>query len=220
MFLSLSDRNFVATRPPSEDLHVRTLCTNRDLPARLPFGNPRGDLQIEGRAEIATIRCLRKPTQPIRAPIGAGSRWRIISHLALNHLSLVDAAVPEGAASDVPGQQQGLEALREILALYDFADSAVTRQRIAGVSDMRVRRVLRRIGRGMAGGFARGLEVELELDEEKFPGAGAFLFAAVLERFLGLYTSINSFTQTVARERHGHGTLKRWPPRAGEVQVL
>ena len=220
VFLSLSDRNFLAARPPSEDLHVRTLCTNRDLPARLPFGNPRGDLQIEGRAEIATIRCLRKPTQPIRAPIGAGSRWRIISHLALNHLSLVDVAVPEGAASDVPGQPQGLEALREILALYDFADTAVTRQRIAGVSDLRVRRVLRRIGRGMAGGFARGLEVEIELDEEKFPGAGAFLFAAVLERFLGLYTSINSFTQTVARGRHTNGTLKRWPPRAGEVQVL
>jgi type VI secretion system protein ImpG len=42
----------------------------------------------------------------------------------------------------------------------------------------------------------------------------------VLERFLGLYTSINSFTQTVAYGRHEHGILKKWPPRAGEVHAL
>jgi type VI secretion system protein ImpG len=220
VFLTLSDRNLAPMRPAAEELHVRAFCTNRDLPEKLPFGDPKGDLQIEGRPEIKAIRCLRKPTAAIRAPIGKGSRWRIISHLALNHLSLADVAVPEGAPPDAPGQRRALETLREMLALYDFADTPVTRQRIAGVTELRVRRVVRRIGRGAAGGFARGLEVEIELDEDKFPGAGAFLFAAVLERFLGLYTSINSFTQTVARGRHGHGTLKRWPPRAGEVQVL
>jgi type VI secretion system protein ImpG len=219
VFLSLSDRNFVPTRPPAEELHVRIFCTNRDLPAKLPFGDPQ-DFQIEGRPEILSVRCLQKPTEAIRAPIGAGSRWRIVSHLALNHLSLADVAPPDAAREGRAGEGQALEALREILALYDFGDTPVTRQRIAGLTDLRVRRVLRRVGRGMAGGFARGLEVELELDEEKFPGAGAFLFAAVLEHFLGLYTSINSFTQTVARGRHEQGSPKQWPPRAGEVQVL
>jgi type VI secretion system protein ImpG len=219
LYLSLSDRDFAAARPPAEELHVRTFCTNRDLPAKLPFGTP-DDLQIEGRPEITGIRCLHKPTQAIRAPIGAGSHWRIISHLALNHLSLADVAAAEGARGGAAGEGQALEALREILTLYDFGDTSVTRQRIAGLTDLRVQRVLRRVGRGMEGGFARGLEVVLELDEEKFPGAGAFLFAAVLERFLGLYTSINSFTQTVARGRHEQGPPKRWPPRAGEVQVL
>jgi len=42
----------------------------------------------------------------------------------------------------------------------------------------------------------------------------------VLERFLGLYTSLNSFTQTVARVRQRGGVLKKWPPRAGEIQIL
>jgi type VI secretion system protein ImpG len=219
VWLSLVDRKFQPVAPGAEVVNVQTLCTNRDLPAKLPFGDPSGDFQVEARPEIASIRCLRKPTNPIRAPLGAESRWRVISHLALNHLSLADGELRERPGGEA-GEKRALEALLEILKLYDFADSAVTRQCIAGLVGLRSRRVLRRVGRGMDAGFARGVEVELELDEGKYPGAGAYLFASVLERFLGLYTSINSFTQTVARVRHHDGVLKRWPPRAGATQVL
>jgi type VI secretion system protein ImpG len=69
------------------------------------------------------------------------------------------------------------------------------------------------------GGFARGLEITLELDETKFVGASGVLFAMILERFFGLYASINSFTQLVARYRQSDGILKRWPPRAGDQFV-
>ena len=49
---------------------------------------------------------------------------------------------------------------------------------------------------GMAGvSFARGTLVDMEFDEEQFVGGGVYLFAAVLEYFLGLYVSINSFSQ-------------------------
>ena len=67
---------------------------------------------------------------------------------------------------------------------------------------------------------ARRDEVTVELDEEKYVGTGAYLFASVLERFLGLYASINSFTQLVARTRQGEGLLKRWPPRAGDEVLV
>ena len=79
---------------------------------------------------------------------------------------------------------------------------------------------MRRVGTGASAGFARGTEVELVLDPDQFTGTGAFLLASVLEVFLGLYTSANSFTQTVARTRQGQGVLKRWPPRAGEMPLL
>jgi type VI secretion system protein ImpG len=46
------------------------------------------------------------------------------------------------------------------------------------------------------------------------------LFAAVLENFFGLYTSLNSFTQLVAKSRQREEPLKRWPPRAGEQILL
>jgi type VI secretion system protein ImpG len=62
--------------------------------------------------------------------------------------------------------------------------------------------------------------VTLEFDETQYVGSGAFLLASVLERFLGLYASINSFTQLVAKTRQREGILKRWPPRAGDRTLL
>jgi type VI secretion system protein ImpG len=42
----------------------------------------------------------------------------------------------------------------------------------------------------------------------------------VLEKFFGLYTSLNSFAQLVAITRQREEPLKRWPPRAGEQILL
>ena len=46
------------------------------------------------------------------------------------------------------------------------------------------------------------------------------LFASVLERFLAMYASINSFTQLIARMSQSERYLKKWPPRAGEQAML
>jgi type VI secretion system protein ImpG len=46
------------------------------------------------------------------------------------------------------------------------------------------------------------------------------LFASVLEHFLGLYASINSFSQLVARTRQRQEVLREWPPRAGRAILL
>ena len=66
----------------------------------------------------------------------------------------------------------------------------------------------------------RGLEVSIDFDEQNFVGSGVFLFASVLERFLALYASMNSFSQLVASTKQREGVLSRWPPRAGEQIVL
>ena len=126
--------------------------------------------------------------------------------LSLNHLSLVDGA-DRGAA------------LREVLTLYDLAASEQTRTMIEGLVGVDSRRVVGRAGGAAAGGVCRGVEVTLELDEEKFSGSGMYLFASVLDRFLGLYTTVNSFTRTRVTTRQRESPLCQWPPRAAE-QVL
>ena len=208
VYLTFVDLSFRPLVPEAETLTVRTTCSNRDLPGRLPFGNPEGDFHLEGAGVFSAIRCLRKPTPSLRIPLRRGAHWRLISHLSLNYLSLVER---EGAASP--------EALQEILKLYDFSDSSATRQQIAGIARVAARRVLRPIGTSHAG-FVRGVEVTVEFDEQQFIGSGVFLFASVLERFFGLYASVNSFAQTIATSRQREGVLKRWPARAGEQIVL
>ena len=205
--LSFVDPEFRPSAPAGEMITVRTTCTNRDLPSRLPFGGEQGDFELEGKAPVSRVRCVRRPTKTVRPPLGRASRWPLISHLALNHLSLVDT-------------DEGLDALREVLRVYDFTDSAVTRQQIAGITRVSSRRVAGRTGRRVGNVVCLGVEVDLEFDEANYVGSGAFLLASVLERFLGLYVSINSFSQLVARTRQREGILKRWPPRAGERTLL
>jgi type VI secretion system protein ImpG len=110
--------------------------------------------------------------------------------------------------------------LQEILKIYDFADSSSVRQQINGILNLSSRPVVGRPRSMVWNGFCRGLEVSVEFDEEKYVGAGVFLFSSVLEKFFGLYTSVNSFTQLVAKTRQREEPLKKWPPRAGEQILL
>ena len=209
VYLSLVDLGFNPHVPASDIITVRVTCTNRDLPARLPFGGREGDLEVEGAVPLSRVRCLTKPTPTLRPPMRRGAQWRLLSHLSLNHLSLVESE--ESSAPD---------ALQEILFLYDQEDSSATRKQITGISSVRSRRVVRQTGSRIGSGFVRGIETTIEFDEEQYVGSGLFLFACVLERFLGLYASINSFNQLVARTKQREGVLKQWPPRAGEQILL
>jgi type VI secretion system protein ImpG len=206
VYLTLVDLGFNPSVPRTETLTIATTCTNRDLPGKLPFGNPSGDFQLEAAGVFSGIRCLHKPTPALRVPMRRGLQWRLISHLSLNYLSLVEGG-------------RGPEALQEILKLYEFADSSVNRQQIAGIASLSSRRVLRPVGSAQSG-FVRGIEVTLGLDEQQFIGGGIFLLATVLERFLGLYASVNSFSQLVLTSKQREGVVRRWPPRAGEAIVL
>jgi type VI secretion system protein ImpG len=208
IYMSLVDMSFNPRVPTTEVLTLKTTCTNRDLPARLPFGGREGDFEVEGTALLSRVKCLTKPTETIRPPLRRGAQWRLISHLNLNYLSLTQnsAGVPE--------------ALQEILQLYNYNDSSATRKQILGITGIETQKVVRRIGERIGAGFVRGLETTLTFDEEQFVGAGAFLFASVLERFLGLYVSLNSFNQLVVKTEQREGIVKRFAPRAGEQVLL
>ena len=68
--------------------------------------------------------------------------------------------------------------------------------------------------------LVRGVEISVEFDEQRFTGSGVYLFASVLERFLALYCSLNSFTRMVATIKGRDGVLCRWPARAGEKPLI
>lgn len=208
MFLSLVDMRFNPQVPAVDVLNVRTTCTNRDLPSRLPFGGKEGDFEVEGTALLSRVRCLTKPTDVIRPSRRKAAQWRLISHLNLNYLSLT---------SD---QKATPEALQEILHLYNFNDSAVTRKQILGLKTIEARKVVRKLGGRVGAGFVRGIETTVTFDEEQFVGSGMFLFACVLERFLGLYTTLNSFNQLVLRTVQREEAVKQFPARAGEQDIL
>ena len=186
-------------------LTVTTTCTNRDLPARLPFGNQDSDFELEGAAPMKRIVALRKPTAPVRPPMGKGVLWRLVSHLSLNYLSLVSEG--QGRA---PGDSAPLRLGR----------TAYSQNVIQSILKYRSRPHFARLVSEHGVSFARGLRIEMEIDEDQFAGGGAFLFAAVLERFFGLAASLNSFTQLSVTTPQRKEGLHEWEPRSGRRLLI
>jgi type VI secretion system protein ImpG len=183
-------------------------CFNGTLPTKLPIGTD-GDFHAEGGSGSALKRIvsLMHPTAPIQPPLGSSTFWRIISQLSLNYLSLVE---------------DGGEALRELLLLYNFGDEETGKKHVLGITRVESGPWHARV-RGEHGlSFARGRKVTIEFDESYYSGGGIYLLASVLERFLGLYASMNSFSKLVARVRSKQKTytLREWHPRAGQIPLL
>ena len=205
MSITLVDRGMDPHLPSVDTLSLGLTCTNRDLPAALPFGGDNGVLQVEGGGVIAHGRMLKKPTATWRAPMRQANQWRLISHLTLNHLSLVEG---------------GRDALLEILSLYNFSDSAHLRRQIAGIVDVSSRPSSTRFGRAPRQAFVRGTEVELTFDEDHYVGSGVYLLARVLDLFFGMYCTANSYTRLSVRSRQREQVLARFAPRAGAQHLV
>jgi type VI secretion system protein ImpG len=210
IFLSFHDSAFDPGLPPDEIVFAHLLCSNGALAPEIPAGK---HLQTDEALPVTQIINLRKPTQPLSAPLGGQSLWRLVSHLSLNYLSL------EG--------EKGTAALREILLLYCNPDSRSQRQRIEGIKSVASEKVVRRLPGSDWNGFARGTKVTVTLDENLFASSNAFLLASVLSHFLGLHASINSFTQLVIRREGDERDAaseeakgRRWPVMVGGRAVL
>lgn len=204
LYIAFVDLDFSPADVADWTVTLETTCLNRDLPSRLPFGGGEPALSMpDGAGPLNRIECLTPPTATLRQDLGNGARWKLISHLSLGHLSL-----------------DGAEALKEILRLYDVRDSSETRAVIDGLTRVSSRPATGRVPAASRDGICRGLEALLEFDAQQFHGGSVFLFASVLERFLGLYCSINSFVRTTATIRGKEGVLRRWPPRAGDQTLL
>jgi type VI secretion system protein ImpG len=208
IFLTLVDLQFNPNIPDDRTLIIDTQCSNRDLPSKLPFNRDQPKLQcVNGAPPCERIRCLTQPTATIRPPLRNGARWRLLSHLNLNHLSIT-------------GTGNATESMKEILRLYDFKESSATRALIASIVSLNARAVSAPLNIDGHATLCRGIEVEIVIDDSQFTGSSSYLFASILEHFFGLYCSINSFTRVLVKRKNKEGYLKKCPPRAGEKILL
>jgi type VI secretion system protein ImpG len=210
VFLSLVDADEGPYRPTLRQLAVETICTNRDLPLHLSLGQGRTDFTLDSGAPVEAIRCLTGPSPPRPSHAYGDLGWRLISHLSLNYLSLVDP-------NDGAGQKA--QALRELLSLYADLTDAGARKQIDGIRSTACTGITRALPVPGPTTFGRGMEVTLTCDETAFEGSGAFVLGGVLERFFAKYVSLNSFTETVLRTVQ-RGEIMRWQTRAGRRKIL
>jgi type VI secretion system protein ImpG len=199
--ISIVDIDFEPAAPQTDTLSLDLTCTNRDLPAALAVGLEGGDLFLEGGSLTGSISMLRRPTPSVRFERGRSSHWRLISHLALNHVSLAN---------------NGLSALKEMLVLYDLRRTAVSSRHIDGITAIEQRAAVQWLQGKPFATFVRGIEIRLTIDEEHFVGTSLASFVRVIDTFFGLYVHLNSFVQLVVLSRRTGEEILRCKPRSGE----
>jgi type VI secretion system protein ImpG len=202
MFISLVDSNEAPYSSELVQIGIDTLCSNRDLPMHIPLGQKSGDFTLEVNAPIEKIRCVAGPTRPSSQSSTGDHAWRLINHLSLNFLSLIDENPEEGAA-----------ALRELLQLYSNGHTVGERQ-ISGLLSINATAVTRRLPIAGPISFGRGLQITLTMDESGFEAGGMFLFGSVLNEFFRKYVSINHMTETVVQTENKI-EVGKWPVKAG-----
>ncbi|HEU4620965.1 MAG TPA: type VI secretion system baseplate subunit TssF [Burkholderiaceae bacterium] len=201
--ISIVDIDFDPALPATETLSLELTCCNRDLPSSLAYGAPGGDLFIEG-AMAREVNLLRKPTAPLRFERGQGARWRLVSQLALNRLSIT---------------QTGLSAFKEILKLHDLPRSPASMRLIEAIVGIEHKPTTAWLAGNPFATIVRGIEVRLSVEEEGLVGIGVHLFGEVLSRFLGLYVQANSFTQLVIVSSRTSDEILRCSPRSGDTPL-
>ncbi|RUS59684.1 type VI secretion system baseplate subunit TssF [Pseudorhodobacter sp. E13] len=207
LYLTLVDPQQAPYPVDLGQLSVQAICTNRDLPMLLATGAA-DVFHLPDGGPVAHVTTPVPPTRP-RPSLGQGdTAWRLISHLSLNYLSIVD--------TDNGG---GIEALRELVGIYAPSSDKTIEKQIEGMISIESRPIVRRMSDGVLSTAVRGLELKLGFDDSFYEGTSVYVLGSVLERFFRRYVTINSFTETVLFTRQ-RGEIARWKPETGLARII
>jgi type VI secretion system protein ImpG len=189
--------------PPTETLSIQLQCTNGLLPEGLQIGDIRRP--TSSTPEFVVFHNLRPPSSAISPTPGRNLHWKLLSHLCLNYRSLEEVAN-----------------LQALLGLYNFEENrdrptfVANQKRIAGIQSIACRAADQLVGRVIM----RGRELRLDVRQDHFAGAGdLFLFGSIIDHFLGLFASMNTFTQLTIKEVL-KGEVQQWPARIGDHPLI
>ena len=189
--------------PETEVLSIELICTNGTLPERLELGDI--SVATDESPGLLSFRNIMPPTYAVDPPLGKKTLWKLLGHLSLNYLPLVNTAN-----------------LKDMLMLYAFPEgrnramvTANLRQieGIIGVYTEPIRRLIR-------GAPMYGQNIEVTAEQDHFASMGAlYLFGSVLDQFFGVYSSMHTFTRFQIKEPITGETFT-WPERMGTKWLI
>ncbi|AUI87871.1 type VI secretion system protein ImpG [Vibrio azureus] len=187
----------------SETILMKLQCSNADLAERLSAGDIA--FNTHKSPTYAIFKNITKPTQSVSPQVNGELQWQLIANMSLNYLSLAN-----------------IDVLKVLLSTYDF-HSRVDRQahrasqhRLDGILSSEIKPV-DRIFRGVS---VRGNQFKLVVDSKFFVNEGEmFLMVSVLNEFIRLYSSVNSFTELEVFDE-STGEVYNWTSLVGQQTIL
>ena len=203
VYLKLSRDEDEAIILDSEDIiTMEVYCTNGNL----PFTYPVVDLESEIPVPEIKISALCRPTSIINPISMSKINWRVISQLSLNNI--------------LYSGSNGACMLREMLSIYNYNQNPGNERLINWIIDLKITPITSRLSMTHPGSIANGVSILITFEHSAYTDPEYYLFCSFVERLLGLYAPVNSFTRVVTQIENETHTRKIWPIRAGRLSWL
>jgi len=204
-YLSLVDRNFDVVFSEQRWLvDASVICTNRDIPSKLPFGPDQPQFNFHDGGAGLRLKSMTPPTNTYQPQLDKPTRWQFISQLSLQSFS----------------GDHGLDALKTALQLYDVKDSKETRAAIDSILKIDIQQSSERVIIGGRATICVGSECHITLDDTAFAGNSCYLFGKVIHQFLTSICSVNSFVSTRIYTQRSAEPVNEWLPALGNRALL
>ena len=206
--LSLVNTQLDLTESKAHVLSISALCTNRDLVNQLPFGGAEPRLKLSEGSRSVNIQCLTKPTKALRLGSHQNNLWSVVALLQMNFTHLLE--------------KHDIEQLKSLLMLFSHPDNVMLDSLLRALISIESKQIIARNPNCCVGitSFCQGVEIILELDEERFITQSAYLFSSVLDQLFALAVSINAFTQLTIKNKGKRKTLYQWQSRLGSKALV
>ena len=197
-YLNFFDGDYQLIAPESSAvINARVMCTNRDLPNKLPFGPGQPQVQLVKGGKGLSIQYLTPATPTVQPKLNEATRWQLIAQLSLQHFANKD----------------GLLVLKEILRLYNFHDAKEVTSLIDGVSQLDTEVITKKVLNQGRGAMCQGTHFILTCDEGFYTGNSLHLFGCIIDEFISQFATINSFTQLSIKTTKNLRVELEWPAR-------
>ena len=175
---TIISKNLEPHQLKSDFISTNLLCSNGDLPHEaLSITNNVLSLNDTTIARRALV--LKRPTTPAFFEQNKKEQWRIISHLSLNTLALMN----EDAISHV----------KELLELYNLTKSKENHLVIDSIKNVEFNLIHKMIEAKPFPMFVRGIKVIVKINPQVFRGHSLYIFSMLLSRVFNLKVQMNSF---------------------------
>ena len=202
-YISFYSHQNEITNLSSETVLMKLTCSNANLAERLIIGDI--SYSTQNSPGYSSFTNITKPTPSVSPNINGALQWQLISNMSLNYLSLAN-----------------IDALKILLSTYDFNANSdrqsqrASQQRLDGIKNI-VTLPVERIYKGVS---IRGMKIKVDMDSNMFTNEGdMFLFASVLNEFIRLYASINSFTELEVLNIV-NSEVYNWSGKVGQQPIL
>lgn len=196
-WLSVFNSDYQKESPLGDTLYASAYVCNRSACELFP----RSQLfSIVGSSPVKQVTLLTCPTRHRGSQLDQEHLWKMLSHLSIYYVSLSDPTLAK-------------ETLKRFLGLYANKNNSASQRQIDSICSLEVEDDVQPDLSAAWRGYYQGKKFTLTLNERKFDGGSAILFAGVLRQFLALFCHINSFVRMEVK--FNHGSAYQWQPISG-----